>query len=765
MSDSLYIGKVFDPKDRSLHEPFLLDPGDLTTHGIIIGMTGSGKTGLSIGVIEELLKARVPVIVIDPKGDMGNLALAFDRLAPDQFLPWVDTDEAGREGKTPQQAAEAASATWTKGLADWGLSASDVAAYAQNHRLRIFTPGSSAGTALNLIDSMAAPEGDFEANEEELRDEIDSLVTALLGFVSIKADPVASREYILLFSLIENAWRNGHDLTLETLIGQVPNPPIEKVGALPMDAFYPQDDRNALMMTLNNLLASPRFEAWRGGEPADIERWVRSQDGRPQLTIVYTAHLDDDERTLVTALILNKLKTWMRRQPGTGELRVLFYMDEIFGYFPPTANPPTKKPLLSLLKQARAYGVGVLLATQNPVDLDYKGLSNMGLWAIGRLQTEQDQNRIREGIEAALADTPMAGTFEKLIAGVQKRVFLVHDIHRKAPALVHSRFAMSYLRGPITRDEIRRLIPAEERQVNPDSRDADPSEVGAHPRANPANTDERPIRQAPSGPPPLPAPLKAKFLNRHGGNIANPYLFVKAAVRLKVAGASTDEVVHELGFPFTAETTPGELLEAEPIQAEGLEPQLAPPDGDLSYAGLPAYIQSEGARAIERVLRDRLDDRFETQLFYDLKTKQISRPGEPAFEFAARMSSIPALQSKRATLQTRLAKKRSDLAAKHEEKSGRKLEKWMAVGTSILSNLTLLTGKRRTVTGVGGVLSKNRMEKTAEMKASQLQQEVAAIEAELAELAQVDPARFETRLVKPAKTDVSVIRYDIVWVY
>lgn len=402
MTDGLYIGKTFNPADKSVGGEFRLDSSDLATHGIIIGMTGSGKTGFAVDIIEEALRARIPVVVVDPKGDLGNLAFAFDRLAPEQFQPWVDKDEAAREGKTVEQVAADTAAMWTKGLGEWGIAAADVAAYAAGHRLRILTPGSRAGIAVNLIDSLAAPASDFDANQEELHDEIDSIVTALLGFVKIQADPVSSREYILLFSLVEASWRKGQALSLEALIAQVANPPIERVGALSVDAFYPPAERTKLMYALNNLVASPPFQVWRQGAPIDFEAWIRpassgSTPAPTPLTIIYTAHLDDDQRLMVTALVLNKLKTWMRRQPGTSELRCLFYMDEIFGYFPPTENPPTKKPLLTLLKQARAYGVGILLATQNPVDLDYKGLSNMGFWAIGRLQTRQDQDRIRDG--------------------------------------------------------------------------------------------------------------------------------------------------------------------------------------------------------------------------------------------------------------------------------------------------------------------------------------------------------------------------------
>jgi Helicase HerA, central domain len=747
----LYIGKAFNPADRSLGDRFQLDSSDLTTHGIVIGMTGSGKTGLSISVIEELLRARVPVIVIDPKGDMGNLGLAFDRLAPEQFAPWVDKDEASREGKDPAQVAADASATWTKGLADWGISAGDVAAYASSRRIRVFTPGASAGIPLNIIDSIAAPGGEFEANEEEYRDEIDSIVTALLGFVKIEADPVSSREYILLFSLIEHAWRNGQDLDLESLIGQVANPPIEKVGALPMDAFYPAKERNGLMFALNNLVASPPFEAWRQGEPIDIERWVRSDDGKPQLSVVYTAHLDDDQRTFVTALVLNKLKTWMRKQPGTSELRCLFYMDEIFGYFPPNGNPPTKKPLLTLLKQARAYGVGILLSTQNPVDLDYKGLGNMGFWAIGRLQTEQDQDRVREGIEGALANLPGGATFKELIAGVQKRVFLVHDIHRKAPQLVHSRWAMSYLRGPITKDEIKDLGPDVVSWTPPEAAAAKPGAGAVASTTTPAK-------------PVVPAPLRSRYLNKYGGQVANPFLCVRAAARYKVGGVAGDEETRTLAFAMPAGIAPGELLESTPVVID--EGALAddPPAG-VHHADLPAFLATNGAKTIEKVVRDRLDDRLAAEVLFDPVTKKFAASGENEFDFATRLGREPAANSRRGAIELKIAKKRAGLQVKKRDMEGRKAEKWASIGTSILGNIGLFSGRKKRVTGMSTVLSKNRMENTAEARVQDIEQDIAALEKELAALSAVDPSRFERRTVKPAKTDVSIIRCDVVWVY
>jgi hypothetical protein len=753
----LYIGKTWDAAARATGQPFTLDSGDLTTHGIVIGMTGSGKTGFSICIIEELLRSRIPVIVIDPKGDMTNLALAFDRLEPDRFKPWIDRDEAAREQKTVADVATETAEAWKQGLGQWALGEADVAAFAAGRRMRIFTPGTAAGIPLNLIDSMAWPGVEFEEEEEELRDEIDSIVTGLLGFVKIDADPLSSREYILLFSLIEAAWRKREGLTLESLIGQVAAPPLERVGALPVESFFPRKERNSLVFALNNLVASPRFEAWREGEPADIERWVRSEDGRPQLSVVYTAHLDDDERTFVTALLLNKLKTWMRKQPGTGELRCLFYMDEIFGYFPPTANPPTKKPLLTLLKQARAYGVGVLLSTQNPVDLDYKGLANMGFWAIGRLQTTQDQQRVRQGIEAALADAGTGLDFENLIAGVQKRVFLVHDIHRKAPELVHSRWAMSYLRGPLTRDEIRELPPEMTAWQDGGGVKGVAKEPAATAAAGPATA-----AAAGNVVPPLAPPLRAYFSRRRGGTQAEPYLFVKAAVRYRAGGETWPEETREVAFPLAAAETAAAVLEREPIPLSEGELHEEQPGG-VALRELPAFLQSD-AKPLERALRDRLDDRLVTETLYDAKTREWALPGEDAFAFAERLRARGGSSAKRRALEERIAKKRAEISIKEQEVSGRRMEKWASVGTAILGGL-FGTRRSRSTRGIGTVLSKNRMESTAAQRKAKLETELSQLEAQLQEHEEIDPGRFERRILKPAKADVSLIRYDIAWLY
>ncbi len=453
MSQGLYLGRQVDPASGALGARVDLDPADLVTHGLIVGMTGSGKTGLAIALLEEVLRQGVPVLAIDPKGDLGNLLLLFDRIDGESLLPWIDKDAARRDGKDPSTAASEQAAVWQKGLADWGLGPADAAALRSAREAVIYTPGSRSGVPLNVLQSLDAPAIPFDDAAEDLRDEITGIVAGLLGLLKIDADPLQSTEAVFLANLIETTWRAGKGLSLESLVASVAEPPMEKLGALPLESVYPRKERQKLMLALNNLLAAPSFEPWREGEPLDIQRLLWTADGRPRLSIIYTAHLSDEERLFVTALLLDKVKTWMRRQSGTSELRALVYMDEVFGYFPPhPANPPTKRPLLTLLKQARAQGVGVVLATQNPVDLDYKGLANMGLWAVGTLQTERDRDRLMEGLTGTGLPSAAIAT---LLGATRKRVFLLHDVHRGAPtapalavrALVPSRAAHEGGRG------------------------------------------------------------------------------------------------------------------------------------------------------------------------------------------------------------------------------------------------------------------------------------------------------------------------------
>ncbi len=459
---SFYLGKEYDISKGSLADRLqMYDSRDLTTHAVCIGMTGSGKTGLCIDLLEEAAIDGVPAILIDPKGDITNLLLTFPGLRPEDFKPWVNPDDARRKGQSIDEFSKDQSELWTKGLGQWGQDGKRIERLKQAADFIIYTPGSDAGVPVSILQSFNAPHLDWSTDTEVLRDQIQGTVGALLGLIGIDADPITSREHILLANIFEHFWRNQEDLNLPKLILSIQNPPMRKLGVFDLDTFYPQKERFALSMKLNNLIASPSFQSWLEGQPLDIPGFLATPNGKPRHSIFYIAHLSDAERMFFVTMLLNQVITWMRSQPGTNSLRAVIYMDEVFGFFPPVANPPSKKPLLTLLKQARAFGVGVVLTTQNPVDLDYKGLTNAGTWFIGRLQTERDKARVLDGLENA---STVAGKtlnkqhFSRIISGLGKRVFLLHNVNEDEPSIFQTRWAMSYLRGPLTRTQVKILM-------------------------------------------------------------------------------------------------------------------------------------------------------------------------------------------------------------------------------------------------------------------------------------------------------------------
>lgn len=450
-----YIGRVYDPEKRSTtDEPLIYDQDDLTTHAVVVGMTGSGKTGLCIDILEEAALKGIPALMIDPKGDITNTLLHFPGLAPEDFEPWVNADQARREGKSLEQAASEAAASWRDGLAQWGISQERLLELQQSAVFAVYTPGSDAGIPVNILTSLAAPAISWEGNREVLREKISGTVTALLGLVGMSdVDPVRSREHILLSNIFEHAWSQGHDLDLGELIVQVQNPPFAKLGVFEVNTFFPEKDRFSLAMLLNNILAAPAFEVWLEGQPLDVTSLLYTPDGRPRHSVFYIAHLSDSERMFFVTLLFSAVETWMRSQTGTATLRSILYFDEIYGYLPPVANPPSKLPMLRMLKMARAFGVGLVLVTQNPVDLDYKGLSNAGTWFVGKLQTDQDKQRLLDGLEGASPGLDRRA-YDQMISTLGKRVFLLHNVHEKGPQLFQTRWAMNYLAGPLTRVQI-----------------------------------------------------------------------------------------------------------------------------------------------------------------------------------------------------------------------------------------------------------------------------------------------------------------------
>lgn len=491
---SFYLGRKHDlAAGETRPDLVLYDSKDLTTHAVCVGMTGSGKTGLCLSLIEEAALDGIPVIAIDPKGDLGNLLLAFPELRPSDFRPWIDSSVAAQKGITPDELAEKTAELWRKGLSEWGEDGERIARFNKAVEKTIYTPGSSAGVPLTVLKSFAAPPQAILDDSDTLRDRVQSTTSGLLALLDIDADPVRSREHIFLSNLLDRAWRDGRSLDLPGLIHEIQQPPFEEVGVIDLEKVFPAKERFELGLKLNNLLASPSFASWLEGEPLDVKRLLYTTEGRPRLSILSIAHLSDAERMFFVTILLSEVLSWMRSQPGTGSLRALLYMDEVFGYFPPTANPPSKRPMLTLLKQARAYGLGVVLATQNPVDLDYKGLSNTGTWFLGRLQTERDKVRVLEGLEGASAQAGSRfnrSEMEATLAALGSRVFLVNNVHEDQPQVFHTRWAMSYLGGPLTRDQIRTLMA--DRKAALAEQQSEPT-TKSHDAASPVASTSRPV--------------------------------------------------------------------------------------------------------------------------------------------------------------------------------------------------------------------------------------------------------------------------------
>jgi len=450
-----FIGRKFDPSTKSLtSEAIQYDPSDLTTHMFVTGMTGSGKTGLCISIMEEAALQKIPAIIIDPKGDLTNLLLHFPQFLPSDFEPWIDPEAAKREGKSTAVMAEETAANWKKGLSDWGISAEELEELSTNIDFSIYTPGSTSGIPVNILSSFAAPEISWEENQENLREQISSNITALLGLIGFNdIDPLSSREHILLANIMEHFWSQGINFDLTDLILQTQSPPFERLGAFPIEKLFPEKDRLALAMRLNNFLASPSFQTWLQGQSLDIQQIYFSPNGKPRHSIFYLAHLSENERMFFVTLLYGAVESWMRKQTGTSGLRALVYFDEILGYLPPIGNPPSHSVMLRMLKQARAFGVGLILSSQNPVDLDYKALSNAGTWMIGRLQTDQDKERLMDGLQNASGSVDRQ-VANQLLSSLGKRIFLLHSIHEKGLTLFNTRWAMNYLAGPLTRNQI-----------------------------------------------------------------------------------------------------------------------------------------------------------------------------------------------------------------------------------------------------------------------------------------------------------------------
>ena len=783
-----YLGRTLDPATLAPRaEPLLYDARDLVTHAVIVGMTGSGKTGLGIGILEEAAIDGVPAVIIDPKGDLANLLLTFPELRPEDFLPWVKEEDAARKGISRDELAAAEAKKWREGLAAWGEDGERIRRLREAAEVAVFTPGSDVGRPVSILASFGAPPAEVVADGDLFRDRVETTATSLLALLGVDADPLRSREHILLSSLLDVAWRAGRSYDLPGLIADIQKPPIAKIGVLDVETFFPAQDRFALALRLNNLLAAPGFDVWLRGEPLAFDHLLYGAGGKPRLAVVSIAHLSDAERMFLVALLLNEAVAWMRSRSGSSSLRALLYMDEVFGYLPPVANPPSKKPMLTLLKQARAFGFGVVLATQNPVDLDYKALSNIGTWFLGRLQTERDKARVLDGLEGASAASGAAfdrATMDRLLSGLKARVFLLHNVHEDAPELMETRWALSYLAGPLDRAQLRRLTGPGAAPGPAVAAPPPPPAVAAAPASAVAN---RPL---------LPPEIVQVFLPARGslaGALAyRPALLGIGRVHLESPKHGLAQVIEASRLAPLAESGALDWLAAADCDVAEADLEAEPLAG-ATFGALPARAQKKESFAKwEKDFADALYRTVGVDLLRSARLDTLSKAGESERDFRIRLADVArqARDQERVKIEARYAPKvqqieereRRALARVEQEKqqaSSKQLDTVISVGATVLGALfgrrrlstTTLTRAASSARSASRTLKESRDVGLAEETVEAVRAQRAALEAEiqnaLAELAgRFDPAveTLETISVKPKKSDVEVRRVVLAWV-
>ena len=793
---AFYLGRAVDPETRdTTPQPLLYDSRDLTTHAVILGMTGSGKTGLGVGLLEEAAIDGIPVIAIDPKGDLGNLLLTFPGLAPADFRPWIDESAAAREGRTPDEHARATAELWRKGLAKWDQGPDRIERFAGATDRCLYTPGSRAGVPVSVLSSFAPPKG---LDEDARRESVRASVSGLLGLLGIDADPIRSREHILLSNLLERAWSEDRALDLATLIQQIQSPPIQRIGVLDVDSFYPAGDRFALAMTLTTLLASPGFEIWTEGTQLDAASLLYGPGGRPRMSIFSIAHLSDPERMFFVTRLLNELVSWVRSQSGSQGLRAILYMDEVFGYLPPTANPPSKLPMLTLLKQARASGLGVVLSTQNPVDLDYKALSNAGTWFLGRLQTERDKARVMDGLESAAVGASLdRATLNRTLSGLGPRRFLLNNIHEDGPVLFETRWALSYLAGPMTREQIKTLAAAHPLESATKSRA--PSALGlAPPVATPAAEAPAPAKR-----PVVPPEIKEGFalVVKPAGPgerlIYRPCLAATVNLHYSNARARVDHWERVALWTQLHDDLPtNPWLEARELGSNLPELDAEPPEPQLElevrFAELPAKAANPKAHTTwNKKLKTHLYRERPLQVLISKKPKLVSELGESEDAFLGRVRD--ALRAERdlklaklrkryapklARLQDQIEQAEQRVAKEEQQYTDNKVQGAISIGTTLLGAFlgrklassrnvgrasTAMRGMSRAARQKGDI---GRAEERVEQFQERLQELEDEFQDDLAALEQpvdVSEVTVDELRVNLRKADTDVERFLIVW--
>lgn len=796
-----YLGRAYDVEARKGDHAALTlyDSRDLVTHAVCVGMTGSGKTGLCIGLIEEAAIDGIPAIVIDPKGDLANLLLTFPSLRPEDFRPWINEDDARRKGMSPDEFAAQQADLWSTGLSAWGQSGERISKLRAAAEFDIYTPGSSAGIQISILKSLDAPPQAVLDDAELFRERVSSTTTSLLGLMGLQGDPLTSREHILISSLLARTWSSGANTDLVGLIGQIQSPPMQRVGVMELESFFPATERFGLAMRFNNLLASPGFEAWMQGEPLDIGRVLHAPGGKPRVAVFSIGHLPDAERMFFVAMLFNQVLAWTRQQSGTTSLRALVYMDEIAGYFPPVANPPSKGPMLTMMKQARAFGVGVVLATQNPVDIDYKGLSNAGTWFIGRLQTERDKARVLDGLEGAAAAANAGfdrADADRILSALGPRQFLLNNVHDDVPSVFETRWCLSYLRGPMTRQQIKLLMDARKRQAATE-KDVPASTAAPTATALPAPNPKSNSNAAGSARPVLPPEIPQYFAPASSASVHityKPALFATARVlyRDTKAAVETEESVAMLvpmgGGPVPVDWDHSEEINwsesdirREPDAAIPASYQALPPE-----AGKPRSYEAWKKSFVDAIFRD-----HSLTIATCPGLKLVGRPSEPDTEFRARVAhavrerrdaDLEQLRAKYApklsSLSERLRKAEQAIEVQKDQASNARWGTALSAGAAILG--AFIGRKKVTAGNIGRAATAARGVGRSTKEASDVDrafENAGAIRRQLNELQQqFDQDVAESRgalesiaadigtlTLRPKKTNITVRAVVLVW--
>lgn len=790
-----YLGKEYDLETKTVRDDLVLyDSKDLVTHGVVLGMTGSGKTGLCLALLEEAAMDNIPAIVIDPKGDISNLLLTFPDLDAKSFRPWINEDDAQKKGVTPDEFAEKTAATWKKGLADWGQEPDRIRQFKDKVDINIFTPGSKAGIPVSIMSSLDVPPDEILEDRELYTERIESTVSSLLALVGIQVGAAQGTEEVLMAAIFQHVWSSGNKLSLDTLVRHIQKPPFSKVGIIDLESFMPQKQRQTLALKFNNLIASPGFSAWLEGAPLDIGDMLKTQAGKPRISIFSIAHLNDTDRMFFVSLLLNQTLGWMRSQNGTTSLRALLYMDEIYGYLPPSANPPSKRPMMTLLKQARAFGLGCLLATQNPVDLDYKALSNIGTWFLGRLQTERDKLRVLDGLEGAAGSQNAKfdrKSMETLISGLGNRVFLMNNVHDDGPTLFHVRWVMSYLTGPLARAQIKALMDPKRAEFETAKGGASPDDggfagmPGLAPAASGKPAGDRPI---------VGAGVKEIFVAPAGGAediTYQPHLLRMGVVhfsstRMGVDGSRTVRFVN----PITEKQIDLSKNLPPPLK---LDTTNANPADGAGFGELPGFaMNAANYKQVEKAFAEELYREQRAEVFSCPVLKAFSNYGETEGDFRARLQlqareardeAVKKLRDAAAkkvtTLENQLRTAQGQLDRQKAEANSAKMQ----AGVSVLGGiLGAVLGKKsglgsiaKSVTGSTiskGTSAYKQMQDVgaAEAKLEGIDAQIQAIQkeaeagaAQIARQFDTSSIALETESLKPAKTDVKVDLVALLW--